>query len=518
MDSSPPSQRKRRWRRSRLIVFAVVVAAMIGVHLMFFFWPFRYREVHPLLEQVFRSRVVVGHYHRTYFPYPGFVADGVTFYRHGDTRIPPLATITRMRVMGTWTNLFLHPHRLHEMLLEGVHVRIPPPGTKARGMDFDQGVIDTSQSKLQIETIVADATTLDFLRQGEGPLRFVFSTLRVENVQQNRPLRFTTQVEIPGPRGTVMASGMLGPFRSSNYATTPLEGTYSLAGADLSRVDHIAGHAVASGRFCGTFSAVDVAGQAAIPDFRAGSGHTVRLDAAYHIIVNGSKGDVEIRNAQVKSGADVITASGSVAGSPKKVAVTITTENSRVDQLLDMVEESTPEVTGDVSFRAAVDFEEGPQPFLKRLHLQGTISLEKMRFVTASTQEKMDAFSARVRRDPPGAPKDGAKEDPLQVQAGASSQTTIAHGMAYFPDLRVSLPGAEARLHGTFNLLNTRIHLTGKVALQRSLSHAVTGWKAWMLKPLAPFFRHRDAGAVVSIAVTGTAQQPKIGQDLLHDK
>jgi hypothetical protein len=214
----------------------------------------------------------------------------------------------------------------------------------------------------------------------------------------------------------------------------------------------------------------------------------------------------------------VITASGSVAGSPKKVAVTIATENSRVDQLLDMVEGSTPEVAGEVSFRAAVDFEEGPGPFLQRLHLQGTISLEKMRFVAASTQEKMDAFSARVRRDPPGEPQHDAKDDLPQVQAEASSQTTFAHGMAYFPNIQVTLPGAKARLHGTFNLLNTRIHLTGKVALQRSLSHAVTGWKAWLLKPLAPFFRHRDAGAVVSIAVTGTAQQPKIREDLLHDK
>jgi hypothetical protein len=518
MGAAPPSHRKHRWHRSRLIVLAVVAAAMIGVHLMFFFWPFRYREVHPLLEQVFRSRVMVGHYHRTYFPYPGFVADGVTFYRHGDMRIPPLATIARMRVMGTWTNLFLHPHRLHEMLLEGVHVQIPPPGTKARGMDFDQGVIDTSQSKLQIETIVADATTLDFLRRGEGPLRFLFASLRVQNVQQNRPMRFATQVQIPGPRGTVAASGTLGPFRSSHYATTALEGMYSLAGADLSHVDHVAGHVAARGRFGGNFSAVDVKGQAAIPDFRVGSAHTVALDAAYHVIVNGTRGDVEIQNVQVKSGPDVITASGSVAGSPKKVAVTIATENSRVDQLLDMVEGSTPEVAGEVSFRAAVDFEEGPGPFLQRLHLQGTISLEKMRFVAASTQEKMDAFSARVRRDPPGEPQHDAKDDLLQVQAEASSQTTFAHGMAYFPNIQVTLPGAKARLHGTFNLLNTRIHLTGKVALQRSLSHAVTGWKAWLLKPLAPFFRHRDAGAVVSIAVTGTAQQPKIREDLLHDK
>ena len=90
--------------------------------------------------------------------------------------------------------------------------------------------------------------------------------------------------------------------------------------------------------------------------------------------------------------------------------------------------------------------------------------------------------------------------------------------MAYFPDIHASMPGAEAHLHGTFNLLDTRIHLTGKVALERSLSDAVTGWKAALLKPLNPFFRHKDAGAVVAVAITGTAKKPKVGQDVLHDK
>ena len=82
----------------------------------------------------------------------------------------------------------------------------------------------------------------------------------------------------------------------------------------------------------------------------------------------------------------------------------------------------------------------------------------------------------------------------------------------------MTLPGAAAQLHGTFNLQDTKIHLTGTAELQRSLSHAVTGWKAALLKPLAPFFRHKDEGAVVSIAVTGTAAHPKVGQDVLHDK
>ena len=485
---------------------------MVGVHLMFFFWPFRYRQVHPLLESIFESRVEVHEYHRTYFPHPGFVAEGVTFYRHGDMSIPPLATIDRMQVAGHWTTLLFHPHRLNEILLQGLHVQIPPPGTKARGMDFDGGVISASQSELQIETIAADGTTLDFLRHGQPPMRFDFRKLQVHDVEQNHPLQFDLRAKIPGPPGTVVAQGQLGPFRTASYATTPLAGTYQLLEADLSRLPGVSGHATAEGRFYGTFAHVDAEGKAAIPDFRAGSAHQVRFDSAYHVVVNGNTGDVQIVSAQVKNGSSVITATGSVAGKPKKIDLTLATSNGDVNGLLRIVEEANPEVAGSISFHAAVQYSAGPGPFLKRVQLQGKVALDGIHFVTPEEKHEMDSFSERVSKDPPP----DSKKDPPAVSAEAVSDTRFDSGMAYFPDIRFQMPGAKAHLHGTFNLLDAKVHLTGTAALQRSLPHAVTGWKAVLLKPLAPFFRHKRAGAVVPIAVTGTAQQPKIGADLLH--
>jgi hypothetical protein len=507
--------RKRRLRTTELILLIAVALVLVGVHLMFYFWPFRYREVHPLLQQVFRSRVDVQKYHRTYFPHPGFVAEGVSFYRHGDTAIPPLAKVERMQVIGTWTTLLFHPHLLYEIQLTDLHVRIPPPGTKARGMDFDQGVIDTSQSKLQIERIVADGTTLDLLRhKGEPPLQFRFARLEIRNVRANRPLQFETRLTIPGPQGTVFASGSLGPLRSNAYGSTPLSGNYALVDADLSRVDGVAGHVAARGTFSGTFGQVDVQGHAEIPDFRAGSAHQVRMDANYHVIVKGTSGDVEIRNVTVTSGHSVIYGSGSVEGSPKKVAVTIATNQSHLEDLLKIVEQSEPQVNGDVRFHAAVEFSPGPERFLQRLKLQGNIALDHVRFTKAQTEDSLDAFSARVRKNPPG----DAKDDSPDVSADARSDTHFANGMASFPDIRVTFPGARARLHGTFNLIDTRIHLIGQVALQQGISHAATGWKSWLLKPLTPFFHHKRAAAVAPIAVTGTAQDPKVGADLLHDR
>ncbi len=508
----PSAKTKRRIRFTEAATAAVIALAMIAVHLMFYFWPFRYRQVHPLLQQVFESEVVVSGYHRTYFPHPGFVAEGVTFYRHGDTRIPPLAQVQRMTVEGQWGMLLLHPHLLYEIRLEGLHVRIPPVGTAARGMDFDHGVIDTSQSKLKIETICADGTVLDFLRHGESPIRFRFPALQIHDLEAGRPMGFSLQVETPGPEGTVAASGRMGPFRTASYLTTPLSGTYNVKSADLSRLRGLAGHVRGGGKFSGNFSRIEVAGTAAIPDFRAGDAHTIRLDSEYKAAVGGLSADVQIESAQVKIGSSVIRASGSVAGSPKRVAVAFATSGAEVQDLLRVVETAEPQMTGKVNFAADAEFMPGPQRFLERLQLKGDIALIGMRFVDEKKQANMDAFSARVRKDPQGDVKQG--EGAAEVTLAASSTTRFDHGMAYFPDIRADLPGADARLRGTFNLLDTKIHLTGTMALQKGLSHAATGWKSVLLKPLSPFFKKKNAAAVVPIVVTGTAAKPKVGADL----
>ena len=524
MASTPPSiaaeqRRTASWKHKRhvieLALFGVFVLMLIGVAVMLNYWPFRYREVHPLLEQTFRSRVLVKRFHRTYFPHPGYVAEDVTFYRYGDTQIPPLATLDRMTVVGTWTNLIFHPHELYEIQLGGLHVQIPAPGTEARRLDFNGGVIASSNQTISIETIVADGTTLDFLGEnGTPPVRLRFPLLQVHNVHEGQPLSFIARVLIPRPQGTVLANGSVGPFRTNDYGATPLSGSYSLEDADLSKVPGISGHASASGRYSGTFSGIETFGQVVIPEFRVASAHRVRLDATYRVLVNGSTGDVTIQDTEVKTGESLITASGSVVGKPNQVNFTIATKDSRIQDLLKIVEQDDPSVLGKVSFHAAVNLDSGPGKFLQRLGLKGEISLAQVSFAKPDTQHDMNALAARVEKDSPG----GSKTDPPPVTATASSSTTFHEGMAYFPDAHVTFPGADAHLHGTFNLLDTRIHFTGKADFERDISRAATGWKSVMLKPLSPFFRHHDVGAIVSVAVTGTAKQPKITQDVLHEK
>ena len=54
--------------------------------------------------------------------------------------------------------------------------------------------------------------------------------------------------------------------------------------------------------------------------------------------------------------------------------------------------------------------------------------------------------------------------------------------------------------------------------MQSDVSHAATGLKSILLKPLIPFFKKKKAGAVVPIEVSGKPGSYKVSQNLLGNK
>ena len=78
------------WLGGSVLVLAVVMAACLPI--INKYWPFRYRNVQPLLESVLASKIKIDKYHRTYFPRPGFVASGLTLTRNTAPGLAPVGT------------------------------------------------------------------------------------------------------------------------------------------------------------------------------------------------------------------------------------------------------------------------------------------------------------------------------------------------------------------------------------------------------------------------------------------
>ena len=149
--------------------------------------------------------------------------------------------------------------------------------------------------------------------------------------------------------------------------------------------------------------------------------------------------------------------------------------------------------------------------FFHRLKVDGRFETPAERVTDPATEKSLTDFSKRAQDDPPS----DFQSDALSSIAGPAS---IRDEVISTKGLKFQVPGAVADLQGTFAIHTSAVHLTGDLKMQSDISHTATGFKSFLLKPLAPFFKKKHAGAVIPIAVTGTPGKYKVEQDLNHTK
>jgi len=176
-------------------------------------------------------------------------------------------------------------------------------------------------------------------------------------------------------------------------------------------------------------------------------------------------------------------------------------------------------ITGPVSLRGHAYIEpEDRGPFLHRLHVSGTFDIPAERVTDQKTEKSLTDFSHRAQDNDK---KDSAAQDRDQATDALSSlkgPARIQDAIASSPHLAFRVAGAQADLGGTFNFHTKAVHLVGNLRMDSDISHAATGFKSFLLKPLAPFFKKKNAGALVPIAVTGTPGHYQVTQNLGHKK
>ena len=110
------------WRLVTLLALAAVAAAVFVMHR---YWPFEPTPVIEDLQEASDSRVTVRAFHRTYFPEPGCVLEGVVF-THGSVA-QPLITIERLTIRSSYLRVL--SRHVNTIEAEGMRVFIPAPGT-----------------------------------------------------------------------------------------------------------------------------------------------------------------------------------------------------------------------------------------------------------------------------------------------------------------------------------------------------------------------------------------------------
>jgi hypothetical protein len=527
MNSEPRARLSRVWLpvgafASLVIVLAISLVA--NAH-----WPYRYRVIKPMLEEVLGGQVNIAHYHRTYFPNPGFMAAGITLDRSPTPAVPPLGTIASISVQGSWLDLLMFRERVRQVDLTGLHLVIPAPGSAANKKDFPPGSsLSFSGPDTLIEQLSIHNSALDVIRAEGGIYSFPIRMLVIRNLQKGRVLSYWVDMANPRPRGHIVSQGSFGPMNPMNLGATPLSGSFTFDRVDLHDIGDIGGTLSSQGSFKGNLSQIQAEASTTTPDFAVARGRPTPVTTIAHCTINALSGDVLLDAVDAKFESTVLHVRGGIAGSPKAIDVDITVSAGRAQDVLRPFLHADSPIAGIVWLRshAHVDPAGHGVPFLDRLHVDGSFDVPSERLTNPGTEQKLSAFSERAQRDPPSkakliidSPPGGAPPDAVaDVVSSLKGPARIEKGIATTRSLEFQIPGASLDLHGTLSLHDGTARLKGNLRMQSDVSHAATGFKSILLKPLIPFFKKRKAGAVVPILISGKPGSYKVSQDLLENK
>ena len=498
-----------RWIKIAGASVLVVIGSLIV--LLASRWPFTQRAVIAALQERFSSMVEFKTFRGTYL-IPGCVAEGVTFRLNDDRSAPPLATVEKLTIQGGYIGLFTSPKRIGRVKVEGLRVLVPSPNERKDAM---QRTGHTTQSAMIVGEIIADGAVVQFASDTSVPLEFDIRQLRLDAVADDRPMSFHAELLNPEPPGEVRADGQFGPLKPGDFNHIALSGSYAFRHANLGTFAGIAGTLSSDGAFYGILEHIDVEGATDVPDFQVTtSGHPVHVKAQFHAVVNGTDGNVVLQPVDAQFAETSVVSQGEVAGKPsgigKTVSIDITETRGRIEDWLRLFAESNgPALTGSMNFRAKVAFPLEQRRFLDQITLQGDFGIDTMRFTRAETQENVNSLSERAQ---------GEKEDgePESVISNLNGHVELKNGIATFSTLSFSVPGALARLHGTYGLVNEQIDLHGTLQLDTRLSKESKGIKLALLKVAEPFLKKKGAGEVVPIKLTGSYTHPSYGIDYLQ--
>jgi hypothetical protein len=324
------------------------------------------------------------------------------------------------------------------------------------------------------------------------------------------------KVHNPEPPGEVSVEGKFGVWNRSDPGQTTISGAYTFEHADLSVYRGIAGILSSTGKFQGDLGHIDISGATDTPDFEVKSGrHPVRLTTEFSAYVDATHGDTFLKHVSANFRKTHIEAEGSIAkpsgGHGKTALIDLRSSGARIEDLLRLfVKADRAPMSGSVTLKARAEIPPGKERFLEKVKLRGNFGIAEGTFSKASTQEDVNKLSAGAR---------GEKEpaDPETVLTDLTGQLNLLGGTATFSDLSFGVPGAAARMHGTYNLLDHKIDLHGQMQVDSKISNTESGAKALLLKVMEPFFKKKKKGEVVPIRISGTYEHPSFGLDL-NDK
>ena len=465
------------------------------------------------VQETYASDVELKGLEIRWFPWVHVDGEGLVLHLRGRSDLPALIAVARFTADANWIGLLRSPSRVGRVRLDGLQIHIPPRHS-------NDTIPKSEASKRNIPAFVigevdADGTMLETLtdKPGKEPLRFDIKRLRLWEAGTSGQMSFRATLTNPKPVGEIQSEGQFGPWDRDEPSLTPVAGKYSFEHADLATFRGLSGILSSQGEYQGVLEAIQVHGTTDTPAFSLDvSGNPVHLRTEFRAAVDGTDGDTKLEPVNAQFGHSFITAYGSVEGKKgvpgKTVSLNVTVSDGRLEDMLRLaVKTSQPVMTGPISFHTKLLLPPGDQDVVEKLHLEGQFITPAAHFTKPAVQDKVNELSNRGL----GEPQDG---DQGRVSSNFRGNFVMQGGVITFKRLAFAVPGADVQLDGTYALRSQQIDLRGDARLQAKLSETTTGFKSFFLKAIDPFFKGKNAGAVIPIKITGTKGSPSFGLNI----
>jgi hypothetical protein len=491
----------------------VAVLAISAAFILVRYFPFSKKSIVESLQETFPSAISIDHFQQIYFPHPGCTAEGVTFRSSSSPPgSPPIVAIHELIIQGSYADFFFRPHHISKVILEGLHLYFSPINNTST---FSGG---SAQSSITIGQLIANGAVMEVERANDKSLlQFDFHELSLGSISDKNGMSYNVAMHNPEPPAEIRSAGHFGPFNDNRPGQTPVSGKYTFDGGDLSVFNGIAGIVNSVGTFSGSLAEINVRGVTDTPDFEVvRNGHSGPLHTQFQANVDATNGDVALNNVDATYIKTNISAKGSIASkdgsSGKYTSLDFVIAKGHIEDMLHLfVKGNRPPMSGITRLQGHITVPPDGEPFLKEVTVQGDFEIAEGQFENQARQESVDELSKTARGEKK--PKDPGDDSAENVISHVDGHTALRNGVATFPDIAFQIPGADARMHGTFNLLNQKVNLHGTVKMDAKFSQSTSGIKSLFAKVLDPFF-DKSHGSVVPVLVDGTYRNPHFGLDL----
>jgi hypothetical protein len=437
--------------------------------------------------------------------------DGVLLRHKGRHDVPPMFVMKKFTCEVDLATLFDTPKIVRSVTVSGMEINIPPTGQRPDLSRYgdDSGI--NTEVIVQEAVITTSVLSIFPREKHRPPLRFELQDIKLESVGKNVAMDYEAQLTNAKPPGQIVSKGKFGPWAADEPGNTPLGGEYEFSKADLGVFSGIAGILDSTGRFTGTLAAIEVQGQASVPDFRLRmSGNRVPLKTQFQVRVDGTNGNTILKPVHGTLGTTNFSTSGGIirheADAARAIKLDVMMPKGNLQDLLRLAMKGSPFMEGQIFLQTKIDIPPLSRKVREKLVLDGQFDISQAKFLRSQIQNRIDELSRRGQ----GQPKN---EEIDQVISGMAGTFHLQNEVIAFNALSFAIPGAGVDLTGAYNLDSDVLDFHGALKLTAKVSQTMSGWKRWALKPADPFFSKNGAGTFLRIKVIGSAKEPKFGLD-----